>query len=145
MKEQQDITAQLSSTWKSVAGWSVFLSIAGLLHVLLLLAGVLWTKEIIGAMRFAYGANTMLDSMEDNKSLLPFFFLMAATGLILVYVAQLFFAIRIKQSLRNADQLTFERAWRNLRNSFRFFGMFLIVLTAVYLIFLGMLLFFLKS
>jgi hypothetical protein len=140
---QSVVTPGLIATWKSISGWAIFLAIAGLLQACLLLAGGTRIKEIVNAMRFAYGDNDLLDSMSESETGILYFFLLAAAGLAFVYIHQLLFAIRLRRGLQAADQRVFDTSWRNLRNSFRGFGICLIVVMVCYLIFFSMLLLFL--
>lgn len=140
---QSVVTPGLIATWKSISGWAIFLAIAGLLQACLLLAGGTRFKEIINAMRFAYGDNKLLDTMSESETGILLLFLVAAAGLAFVYIHQLFFAIRLRRGIQAADQAAFDSSWRNFRTSFRAFGIFLIVAVVCYLIFFVLLLLFL--
>lgn len=137
------VTPRLIASWKSISGWAIFLSAAGLLQACLLLAGGTRIKEIVNVMRFAYGDNTVLDTMSESETGILSLFLVAAAGLAFVYIHQLLFAIRLRRGIQAADQTSFDSSWRNMRNSFRAFGIYLIIALVCYLVFFSLLLLFL--
>jgi predicted PurR-regulated permease PerM len=61
-------------------------------------------------------------------------------ALLYVYYSKLRFSLLIRRSITDDNQEDFVEAWRNLRNSFRVFGIYVIAAITLYMVFFGLLL-----
>ncbi|MEI6411783.1 MAG: hypothetical protein WCR52_20495 [Bacteroidota bacterium] len=125
---------------QAVANWALFLSVTGLaISVLLWLAFM-----VIGQMM-----GTMMETMIGGNPILsvisPFFGIISVvlTVMIAIHVAILAlhtrFAIRLRRSLQLNDQPMFVKAWKDMRNLMRIFGIlmgisFLFGMFVIYLV-----------
>lgn len=139
INKQPHLSGQLLNQWKTISVLTIFLSVFGLIQTTILLFKGIESSEITGALGFAYGKNRLLSALGDNSFILSSLITLAAVVLLYVYYAKLRFSLLIRKSIRDEDQKAFVDAWRNLRNSFRVFGIYIIAAICLYAIFFGLL------
>lgn len=130
---------RLLGQWKTISYLTVFLSVFGLVQTTILLFKGLESSEITGALGFAYGKNRLLGMLSNNSFILSILIILAAVALLYVYYSKLRFSLLIRRSITDNNQEAFVEAWRNLRNSFRVFGIYIIAAISLYTIFFGLL------
>ncbi|MEY4204553.1 MAG: hypothetical protein RL013_2257 [Bacteroidota bacterium] len=130
---------RLLGQWKTISSLTVFLSVFGLVQTTILLFKGLESSEITGALGFAYGKNRLLSMLSNNSFILSILITLAAVALLYVYYSKLRFSLLIRRSITDDNQEAFVKAWRNLRNSFRVFGIYIIAAISLYTIFFGLL------
>ncbi|MFM8489614.1 MAG: hypothetical protein ACKOCH_25035, partial [Bacteroidota bacterium] len=81
-----------------------------------------------------------LSALSENSFILTALIVLASVALLYVFYSKLRFSLQIQKSIRDDNQETFEDAWKNLRNSFRVFGIYIISAITLYMIFFGLLL-----
>lgn len=131
---------RLLGQWKTISSLTVFLSVFGLVQTTILLFKGLESSEITGALGFAYGKNRLLSMLSNNSFILSILITLAAVALLYVYYSKLRFSLLIRRSITDDNQEAFVEAWRNLRNSFRVFGIYVIAAITLYIVFFGLLL-----
>jgi len=138
--KQPLVSGRLTSQWKAISFLTIFLSVFGLIQTTILLVSGMKTSELTGAMGFAYGKNRFLSALSENSFILTALIVLASVALLYVFYSKLRFSLLIQKSIRDDNQETFEDAWKNLRNSFRVFGIYIISAITLYMIFFGLLL-----
>ena len=140
INKQPHLSVRLLDQWKTISVLTIFLSVFGLIQTTLLLFSGLYSSELTGALGFAYGKNRFLSAMNENSFILMTLIILAAVALLYVFYSKLRFSLQIQKSIRDNNQQAFVDAWRNLRNSFRVFGIYVISAIVLYMIFFGLLL-----
>lgn len=140
INKQPHLSDRLLDQWKTISVLTIFLSVFGLIQTTLLLFSGLYSSELTGALGFAYGKNRFLSALNENSFILIILIVLAAVALLYVFYSKLRFSLQIQKSIRDNNQQAFVDAWRNLRNSFRIFGIYVISAIVLYLIFFGLLL-----
>jgi hypothetical protein len=140
INKQPHFSDRLLGQWKTISSLTVFLSVFGLVQTTILLFKGLESSEITGALGFAYGKNRLLSMLSNNSFILSILITLAAVALLYVYYSKLRFSLLIRRSIADDNQESFVEAWRNLRNSFRVFGIYVIAAITLYIVFFGLLL-----
>ena len=133
-----EITPLLQQKWQKIASWATFLSVFGFISLLLTLvfyaaAGLLWYQY-----SKVFSASTGPHNPAAAIGLATIILLVVITILSVVaffiHRAHFLFATNITKSLHGQDQQQFETAWLNLRNHFRIYGVFIVVLLVLFFI-----------
>jgi hypothetical protein len=124
--EPVSVTPTMQKQWKGTSGWAIFLSVLGFLYVLFSVVTVVASFFIL----------TQIGNRRTGHHLsqeVGIFSVYALVQIVLVvvqfftYFWQIKFATQIREAMRTQQQVTFERAWQNLRLHFRMSGITAII------------------
>lgn len=126
-----EVTPVMRGQWKVISGWALFSGIFSLLIVILI--------AFLGAVVSIVAYGMYLQFNHPTQGIRPE--LGAASVLLLIPVViflvmlvaaiyHILFYAQMRKALKNGEQQAFERAWVNLRNHFRWYG----VCTVLYII-----------
>lgn len=121
--EPVTVTPVMKRQWERIANWALYFGVLGLigLGLWMIVISFLFYKLI-------QQINASPTGIVPQAGWLTL--IMPGAIAVLTFVVQLFhirFAISIKQAIRDGNQTSFELAWLNLRNHFRWYGISLIL------------------
>jgi hypothetical protein len=129
------VTNEMKRSWMSTSKWALFFAIIGFIYIGL-------SALMLGSMGAIFQSMSML--MGDSNPAFAMFgpmmsYITIIAGLMLVVMFfinfyHLRFANQIQRAVNVSDQNAFEKAWMNLRNHFRLYGIATCVVLALYLI-----------
>ncbi len=129
---------------KSTAGWSMFLSIAGIIGALFLL-GISIIFLIIGPLfsefqDFDFLTNGM-DGLSMPFTLMGILYLLFAVLYFFPSYFLLLFSTRSKKAIYENNQSKLDEAFKNLKRTFKFFGIMMIISLVISFILIPVLIF----
>jgi predicted PurR-regulated permease PerM len=127
------VTQTMKKNWKQIASWATFFSVIGFIGVFLQLIYLFIMTSLVT--RYIQQLSEQPTQMGNQYLFYNKMFLMGLILSLIVIMVTLFFihlyhlkfANLIQKAIRGNDQVIFERAWRNLRNHFRLYGVVLIL------------------
>lgn len=130
------VTNEMKRSWMAISKWALFFAVIGFIYVALSLLMLGSIGTMLDMMRAISGDNPVLDAMGPLMS-----YVTIISGLLMVVIFfvnfyHLRFATQIQRAVNFSDQSAFEKAWLNLRNHFRLYGIATCVMIAFYLILL---------
>ena len=138
------VSPMMKKSWKQIASWATFFSIIGFIGVFiqliyLLIAASLVARYVRMSDESVQMGNTYLIYNKTFLVGLVFCLIVIMVALFFIHFYHLKFANLIQKAIRGNDQIIFEKAWRNLRNHFRLYGVVLIlyILLLMFVFYIG--------
>jgi hypothetical protein len=115
----------MKKKWRQTASWAIFFSVMGFVGVFIQFIYLFIVASL--AVRYAQIGNQYSIYNTTVFGGLIFGLIVSIVTLFFIHFYHLKFANLIQKAIRGNDQVVFERAWRNLRNHFRLYGVVLIL------------------
>ena len=132
------VTGNMKQSWMTSSKWAMFFAILGFINIgfsVLMLGSMGGMLEMMMAM--GGGDNPAFGMMQMIMPYLTIISLLVSAVMFFIHFFHLRFSNLIQRAVNFTDQDAFEKAWMNLRNHFRLFGITLCVMIGFYIIMIG--------
>lgn len=129
------VTNEMKRNWITISKWALFLAILGFIYIglsLLMIGSMSTVLQMMAAMT----DNPVLEAMGPLMSYLTVFTLLMLAVMFFIHYYHLRFSTNIQRAVNFTDQTAFEKAWLNLRNHFRLYGIVVCAIIVLYVILL---------
>lgn len=134
------VTRNMKVNWLSTAKWAMFLTVITFIYLGFAVLAMFVVMPMMGTALAMSGQSELAGMIESAGAAFIIFALAVLGVMFMITLFQLRFSTGIQRAMQYDSQESFESAWRNLRNYFRWNGIITIAIIAIYviaLIFLG--------
>lgn len=125
------VTNEMKRNWMATSKWAMFFAILGFIYIGLSLL-MIGSMSTVIQMMAAMTDNPVLEAMGPLMSYMTIFSVLMMAVMFFIHFYHLRFATMIQRAINFTDQIAFDKAWLNLRNHFRIYGIVVCVLIVVY-------------
>ncbi|MCB0522971.1 MAG: hypothetical protein H6576_17225 [Lewinellaceae bacterium] len=128
------VTGEMKRNWFTTSKWAMFFAILGFIQIglsVLMLGSFGSTLQMMSALS---GENTMMAFFSMIAPYVTALTIITSAVFFFIHFYHYRFASFIQRSINFTDQTAFEKAWMNLRNNVRLFGIMICVMLGFYLL-----------
>ncbi len=137
ISDDLQLTDSVFSYLKEISRWSRFLAVMGFVVVGMMIVGAFALPAIVSSYNYSELDGAL---KSDYKTGMTVNFLILAVLLFFPCLFLFRFSIKMREALANGSQQSFEDSFRNLKSTFKFYGILTIIILGIYaLAFVGFL------